>query len=343
MAGLDTSLSIKAHKERCINAPLQIRGQHGIRHLRIPIHCRIAEAPGASRPLQQPSLPWVISFTSVKNASPNYAKKSRFPRAQRPECGIQPVSIAKFRARAQAKYYRLSADHLFKRPFTIRTNTPIISFTFDDFPETALSIGGAILKKYGLAGTFYVSLGLAGTHGAAGTMFALNDLKALRQNGHELGCHTFAHCDSSATETRVFEESVTANGRALGSVLPDASFRTFSYPISAPRARTKQTIGRRFVCCRGSGQTFNSGVADLNYLKAYFLEKSLGDTPPVKQMIDSNQVAKGWLILATHDVCDKPSPYGCTPDFFETIVQHALESGAKVLPVVNALEALQRT
>ena len=62
-------------------------------------------------------------------------------------------------------------------------------------------------------------------------------------------------------------------------------------------------------------------------------------------MIDSEILhqAKGWLILATHDVCDNPSPYGCTAQFFETVVQHAVQSGARVLPVVSALEALRLT
>lgn len=251
--------------------------------------------------------------------------------------------LAKYRARVQSKYYRLAADHLFKRPFVIRTNTPIISFTFDDFPKTALSIGGAILHEYELAGTFYVSLGLAGKQDEGRAMFSLNDLWTLRQDGHELGCHTFAHCDSSATETGLFEKSVVENEQALAGVLPGASFRTFSYPISAPRGRTKQAMGRRFDCCRGGGQTFNAGIADLNYLKAYFLEKTLGDTTAVKQMIDSNRQANGWLILATHDVCNSPSPYGCTPDFFKLIVQYVLQSGALVLPVLEASELLRNS
>ena len=58
-------------------------------------------------------------------------------------------------------------------------------------------------------------------------------------------------------------------------------------------------------------------------------------------MIDQNARARGWLIFATHDVRETPSRFGCTPDFFEQVVQWSLESGARILPVVEALEVLK--
>ena len=36
----------------------------------------------------------------------------------------------------------------------------------------------------------------------------------------------------------------------------------------------------------------------------------------------------------------EPSPWGCTPEFFEDIVKYALNSGARILRVVEAREAL---
>ena len=223
----------------------------------------------------------------------------------------------------------------------IRTPKPIISFTFDDFPETALSVGGVILQRHGLLGTYYVSLELAGRQDASGQMFTFSDLRALQQQGHEMGCHTFGHCDSSYCPTSDFVESVRSNQQALDRLLPGAHFRTFSFPKSAPRARTKNLIGQRFECCRGGGQTFNAGIADLNYLRAYFLEQAKGNVSAVRQIIDQNREAKGWLILATHDVCPQPSRFGCTPDFFAAVVNYAVQSGARTLPVIRAFEELR--
>jgi len=230
---------------------------------------------------------------------------------------------------------------VFRRPFVIRTQRPLISFTFDDFPQSALRVGGAILKRFGLAGTYYASLGLKDLDTPSGHIFDFADLKLACDQGHELGCHTFSHCDSGTTSPRVFEQSVLENRRALRDFLPGGEFQTFSYPISCPRPMTKWRIRRHFVCCRGGGQSFNSGVTDLSYLKAYFLEKSRHRIEAVKEMIDSNSRAQGWLIFATHDISDDPTPFGCPPEFFEEVVRYAVASGARILPVAAAFEALR--
>ena len=248
-----------------------------------------------------------------------------------------PSSWTRFHGYVQSR----SARWFFRRPLAIRTPQPLISFTFDDFPRSAWLAGGDILTRHGLAATYYVSLGLLGKDAPTGRIAALEDLPKVLEQGHELGCHTFGHCDSWATATRAFEESVEQNHAALQRMVPGADFRTFSYPISPPRPATKARMATRFQCCRGGGQTFNRATADLNHLAAYFLEKTRHDAQAVKDVIDHNRQARGWLILATHDISDSPTPFGCTPEFFRTVVQYAVDSGALILPVVNALQALR--
>ena len=86
------------------------------------------------------------------------------------------------------------------------------------------------------------------------------------------------------------------------------------------------------------GQRFNCKTVDANHLFAFFLERSRDDLEPIKAIIDANARSNGWLIFATHDVADEPSPYGCKPAFFEAAVRYAIASGAEVLPVVKAWE-----
>lgn len=244
-------------------------------------------------------------------------------------------------ARKVRNYYiRNSWRYLFKRPFTIKTNVPIISFTFDDFPRSAVGSGGTILESSECRGTYYASLGLMGKHAPTGEMFLEEDLHTLLSKGHELGCHTFDHSHSWETRPSVFANSVAANQAALDKLFPGLRFGTFSYPISTPRLQTKRIIGQRFMCCRGGGQTFNTGTVDLGYLAAFFLEKSRDNLPAIEYVVEQNRQARGWLILATHDVSDNPTPYGCTPHFFEAVVRAATESGARILPVAEALETL---
>jgi len=240
----------------------------------------------------------------------------------------------------QEYYRRRAASLLFKRPFPISLQRPLISFTFDDFPRSALLVGGTILNRFGLVGTYYAALGLLGTETPSGQIFVAGDLMTLFERGHELGCHTFSHCDSWDTGTAAFQNSVIENRVALSGLLPGAEFKSFSYPISLPRPLTKARIADYFLCCRAGGQTLNVGKADLNQLSAYFLEKSRHNIQAVKDLIDHNRQVQGWLIFATHDISDNPTPFGCTPEFFEQVVQYAVSSGASILPVVKALDVL---
>jgi peptidoglycan/xylan/chitin deacetylase (PgdA/CDA1 family) len=255
----------------------------------------------------------------------------------------QTASVSNLWARVQSRYIRSSARLFFKRPIVIRTQTPMISFTFDDFPRSALHTGGAILNQFGLAGTYYASFGLMGEQAPTGAIFLREDLDRLFEQGHELGCHTFDHCDSWKTAPGVFEASIVKNQGALTQFFPGASFKTFSYPISPPRALTKRRAAQHFICCRGGGQTFNAGTADLNYLSACFLEQSRDNPHAIKHLIDQNHRSRGWLVLATHDICKDPTPFGCPPDFFEDIVQYAVRSDARILPVAKVCEELRET
>ena len=57
---------------------------------------------------------------------------------------------------------RMSARRVFQRTQAIRLDRPLISFTFDDFPRSALLNGGAILKRMGLTATYFTAMGLIG-------------------------------------------------------------------------------------------------------------------------------------------------------------------------------------
>lgn len=249
--------------------------------------------------------------------------------------------ISNIVTRIQNNYRRRVSVLRGRRMVDLRPKFPIISFTFDDFPKSALHQGGAILRKYGAGGTYYVSLGLMDREIPAGRAFSIEDIKRVLDEGHELGCHTFAHCHSWETKPSLFEESIVENKHALKEIVPGADFKTLSYPIAYPRPQTKRRAAKHFICCRGGGETFNAGPTDANHLRACFLEKSRNNPEAVKRLINENCRGQGWLIFATHDICDAPTPFGCTPEFFEDIVRCAVSSSARILPVAKAWEALQ--
>ena len=246
-----------------------------------------------------------------------------------------------FGARVLNWYKRNAAVSLYRRTVAFELKEPIISFTFDDYPQSALYAGGAILKENGAAGTFYVSLGLLDTDAPAGRLCRREDVAATVQDGHELGCHTYSHCHSWDTQSREYERALMQNQAALKAMFPGRRFESFSYPIALPRPSVKRVCAKLFSSCRGGGQVSNVGKTDLNQLSAYFLEKVGGDLEPVKRVIEQNMLSKGWLIFATHDVVSRPSPYGCTPEFFRDVVKCSIGSGARILTVREAADIIR--
>ena len=239
--------------------------------------------------------------------------------------------------RIQGRYRRTLSDTRYRRPVTMRNAAPVVSFTFDDFPESALDVGGAILRAHGAVGTYYAALGLLGRDEAVGRICSSAQLAQVLAQGHELGCHTFHHSDAWETPSRAFEESILENRRALRRILPGATFETMSYPINSPRPDTKRRTARHFSACRGGGQRFNVRTVDVSYLRAFFLEQARDRPAVIQEIIDRNRAENGWLIFATHDVIPRPTRYGCTAGLFETVVRWAVDSGAKILPVARAL------
>ena len=251
------------------------------------------------------------------------------------------MDSAGLRSRIQNYWMGNAAKLVFRRPIRVFSEQPLISFTFDDFPGSALFVGGQILNQRGLAGTYYAAFGLAGRQTRSGQIFKMADLQHLIRQGHELGCHTFGHCHSWDTDADAYEASVIENRNKLKEVLPDAEFKSFSYPYSAPRPASKRRVARHFLSCRAGEQGINAGATDLNQLNAFFLEKTHGNLQPVREIIDRNREQHGWLVFATHDISDTPTPFGCTPRFFENVVQYAANSGARILPVTQALQVLR--
>jgi peptidoglycan/xylan/chitin deacetylase (PgdA/CDA1 family) len=251
------------------------------------------------------------------------------------------MGMSNLATRLEGRFQRTTGNWLFRRTLPMRNPQPCISFTFDDFPASALYAGGAILEAHGARGTYYAAFGLAGTTGPTGTIFVEADVPRLLERGHELACHTYAHCDSWSTGAAQFDASLEQNAQALRKFGDERRFRSFSYPISSPHPLVKRVAGRRFESCRAGGQVFNAGQIDLNLLSSYFIEKSVAQPERMREIIAANAAANGWLIFSTHDVAAQPTRFGCTPELFEQIVRWSVESGACILPVAEALERVR--
>ena len=93
---------------------------------------------------------------------------------------------------------RLLRGGLFARTVAMRNRRAIVSFTFDDFPRSAVANGAGLLEDHGARGTFYMTGSYCGRVIDGIPQYGTEDLAALAAAGHEIGCHTFTHPRMSA-------------------------------------------------------------------------------------------------------------------------------------------------
>jgi hypothetical protein len=223
-----------------------------------------------------------------------------------------------------------------RRTIQIKNDKPFISFTFDDFPRSAFLLGGAILNKYKIRGSYYASFGMMGGKTVLGDIFTEEDVKELTAEGHEIGSHTFDHLNPWETRADIFEESIIRNQKAVFSIIPKFAFKTLAYPYTGPHPKIKRVAGKYFSCCRGGGQISNIGRIDLNLLRSCFIDRRhREDLEYFRRLIQINIKDKGWLIFSTHDISARPSAFGCSPEIFESIVREAVGSSATILPICD--------
>jgi len=224
------------------------------------------------------------------------------------------------------------------RPLTVSWPGGVVSFTFDDFPKSALA-GGHILERHGARGTFYTAMKLAGTNDILGPMFDHEDILAVHRTGHEIACHTFTHRDLRYANRSTMLAEICENSTALSSLIEGFVPTNFAYPYGSVSLKAKYVMGSRFSSCRGIFNNTNQGVADLAELPAKTLYAADFDKAEIDRLIDNNSSVNGWLIFFTHDVVEMPSPYGCTPSQLESVVAYAAER-ATVLPVRDVIAGL---
>jgi peptidoglycan/xylan/chitin deacetylase (PgdA/CDA1 family) len=224
------------------------------------------------------------------------------------------------------------------RPGRVACPGGAVSFTFDDFPKTAIETGGAILEKHGVRGTYYVAFGMSGSDHNQGPIADLAQIRETHQRGHELACHTFSHLDCSRASATAIIDDLRRNADGFSELLGFAP-SNFAYPYGRYLLPTKRLVGPRFASCRGTAGGSNRGAVDLAALRGTSIYAPQYDEQALRRLIDRNREIGGWLIFYTHDVADAPSPYGCTPRQLEAIVAHAVER-ATVLPVREVLAGL---
>jgi peptidoglycan/xylan/chitin deacetylase (PgdA/CDA1 family) len=249
-----------------------------------------------------------------------------------------PRPVSPFRGGISRKL----ADLVVTKSVRARNKRPLVSFTFDDIPESAYVHGAPVLEKYGVRGTFYIAGGLCDTTEPTRRLMPAADCADLHRRGHEIGCHTFSHPVVQTLDAEGFTDELDRNRQFLGAHVPSLKLDNFCYPYGVGSLPRKLQAQGRFDSCRGTKAGVNAGTIDLGMLKATPIDHTTA-AETIVHAIDEAIRRNGWLILFTHDVSPVPTWIGCTPEFLDAAVGTALARGCEVVTVREALQRIRAT
>lgn len=218
-----------------------------------------------------------------------------------------------------------------------------VSLCFDDFPQSAVRLAAPMIEKRDWRATWYVSGAFEGKITSEyGRMFDAEDLQELRLKGHDFGCHTFDHIDCrEASADDIAAQAARSKDYLAAHGLHE--IRSFAFPFGAVDLPTKRLMGQAGPALRGVKPGLNQGTVDLNMLKACGLQENQGGTARALQDLQSLERQDGWLIIFTHDVRERPSPWGVKPAEYAHLLSAIEQTGAKVVTVgdmVNRLDTV---
>jgi len=222
---------------------------------------------------------------------------------------------------------------------SVKLNRPIVSFTFDDCPLSAITNGLPQLEAKNWRSTVYLACGLFDTTNHLGLHMGCDDARAVHNNGHEIGDHTFSHIDASSCEVSDAITDIRKNQAELVRLgLPESE--TFAYPYGQATPELKCTLQTYFKGSRGIAPIVHRKSVDLNQVGSMPLFSGQSFDKLLRE-IKSLSASPAWMTIFTHDVRDTPSKWGTTPSQLSEIIDAVERSGAEVMPVIGAIKRLE--
>lgn len=229
------------------------------------------------------------------------------------------------------KLRRRASKLLYRKPAHLKgLSRPLLTFSFDDAPQSAATIGAAILEARGFRGTYFISAGLCGQDSHFGPYTTEAQIADLSARGHEIACHTLMHIDCGRAGGAEIAASVEQNQQKIQFLgLPSST--TFAYPYGDVSPQAKAVLSTRYLSSRALHHGLIVSGSDLNQTPAIGIEGGHGEKVAMDWLDKAAHTPDGWLVLYTHDVREAPSPWGCTPDALARLADLAVELGFEVV------------
>lgn len=216
----------------------------------------------------------------------------------------------------------------------LKNTGPVISFTFDDFPSSAMN-ASKLLTGSGFAGTFYASMSKMNKPG----FFTADQLEWLISRGHEIGCHTYSHKSLRFCSGEVIKSEFNQNQKTISALFPEYKFQNFAYPFGILPLFGGSQITQSFTTARGISHGINHGKIKSHKLKAVKLYENLHSPEMIQKFLNKAGELNGWIIFYTHGVDKNYDKYSCSPEYFNKILDLSINTGYDILSVAEVVNS----
>ena len=230
------------------------------------------------------------------------------------------------------------ASYAMLKPRRLLNAMPLVSFSFDDVPDSAVAVGARVLEEHGARGTFFISTGLLGRRTPDWRMTSPAGIEQLASHGHEIALHTHRHRPLAAMTRQAFEQDLRRCADAVGRLAPGRVSANFAYPFGFAHPLHQACLERMTRSSRTTHPGINQGRTDLHYLRSFAFGSSLASPAVIDTLLDATAACGGWLILTGHDVAERPSAYGCTPGLLDRALGGAAARAITVATIEEALD-----
>ena len=219
-------------------------------------------------------------------------------------------------------------------------NYPVITFIDDDGFSYFLEAIKPIFDKYGIKG----SLGIITDNINKKYYLTEEQLHDLQDEGYSILSHTKSHSAnvfksgavnlSTVSDDAILEEYETAYNWLNSRGFKGADTLVYPWGFFGNETLRYKNLARRYYnnAVNAGGGVNTTNIKDNMYLNRYFIQKT-NDLTNYINIIDQCVSSKGWLIFGTHSNSNE-----IDPAHFESVVSYAVNSGAKILPFIEANE-----
>lgn len=220
----------------------------------------------------------------------------------------------------------------------LRNDRPMVSFTFDDAPESAL-VGAALLEQADARGSFYISTALLGLRTEHWRVIEADGVRDLHRRGHEIGLHGHRHLPVGVHSASQLADDIARNRMILQSVDLGIAAENFAYPYGQVSFLRKIQLAGLVRSSRGVGGGVNRSVLDIQCIRTVLLGESRLSVAELDFYLDQVVATNGWLVFLSHDVGDHPSPFGVSSRMLSYALEGSLRRRLLITTVDAALNA----